>query len=304
MWRNNVSGFPYAMRVWRKLKPADVTSFHAPFSFVLQYKNGIGVCTHTIHRSPKWIIRLYRKMDRIYAGSHATVAEASVIASGITDRLRAIHNCVEVSDSLPPYRDASDRRLRLIYVGRFAPDKGLCSLIGGSIDALRMGHKICVTTVGPQTNDEGGDSAFYHAMRQMVAQNCATEYFNFMPNIKDRVRLFGLIDEHDVFCLPSISGETFSIAALEAMSRAKPLLTSNYGPVTEMVADGISGLVLEAGNRGAWARGIGRVAGERGKLREMGRASWLKARKEFSVDVIAEQYISDFKELIERKRTR
>src|SRR4030095_8036150 len=80
MWRNNVSGFPYAMRVWRKLKPADVTSFHAPFSFVLQYKNGIGVCTHTIHRSPKWIIRLYRKMDRIYAGSHATVAEASVIA--------------------------------------------------------------------------------------------------------------------------------------------------------------------------------------------------------------------------------
>jgi glycosyltransferase involved in cell wall biosynthesis len=141
-------------------------------------------------------------------------------------------------------------------------------------------------------------------MRQMVAQNCATEYFNFMPNLQDRVRLFGLIDEHDVFCLPSISGETFSIAALEAMSRAKPLLTSDYGPVTEMVADGISGLVLEAGNRRAWARGIGRVAGERGKLREMGRASWLKARKEFSVEVIAEQYISDFNELIERKRTR
>ena len=53
-WPNNLAGLPYTFHVWKRLPLADVTSFHAPFSFLLRHRKRIGICTHTIHRTPKF----------------------------------------------------------------------------------------------------------------------------------------------------------------------------------------------------------------------------------------------------------
>lgn len=301
-WANNLAGIPYTLRVWKNLPAGDVTSFHAPFSFILRHRKDIGVCTHTIHRSPKWIVRLYRNMDRIYAGSHATVKEASAIAPGIAARLKAIHNCIEVGNVAPKSAPPLGEPLSLVYVGRFAPDKGLYSLIGGGIDAIHAGHDVKITTIGPQRDEQGGDSSFFDVLSRMVREAGAGDRFRFLPNINDRFRLFSTIDEHDVFCLPSISGETFSMAGLEAMSRAKPLLTSDYGPMAEMVANGVTGFTVPAGDRNAWTEAICRLDGIRRELPVMGAASWSKASREFSVEAIANQYVADFRGLIAAQR--
>ncbi len=300
-WRDNLSGIPYARRVWNRLPNADVTSFHAPFSFLLRHKAGIGVTTHTIHRTPKWIVKLYGRMDRIYAGSRATVAEAISIAPELRPRLKAVHNCIECVEMngvgvREPSRDCS-----FIYVGRFVPDKGLASLIGGSINALKSGCRLTVTTIGPQSDDDGADSSFFQSMLTLVRDAGAADKIIFRRPIKDRDELFGAIDQHDIFCLPSLSGETFSVAALEAMARAKPLLTSDYGPMPEMVTEGVNGFIARAGDRDAWTDAISLVCNRRESLPEMGWQSYLKARNEFSVERIAEEYIADFRELIAKR---
>ena len=302
VWPNNLTGIPYTFRVWRKLPTADVTSFHAPFSFILRHRKNIGVCTHTIHRTPKWIVRLYGNMDRIYAGSNATVREASAISPRIAGRLKAIHNCIEINDVTPKASPALGAPLSLIYVGRFAPDKGLYSLLGGGIDAIRTGADIRITTLGPQRDSQGGDSTFFEAMNRLVREAGVAERFCFVPNVTDRAQLFAQIDAHDVFCLPSLSGETFSMAGLEAMSRAKPLLTSDYGPMPEMVDDEVTGVTVTAGDRGAWAEAICRLDKARCQLPEMGAASWSKASREFSVETIADEYIADFRCLISGRK--
>ena len=297
-WANNLSGFPYTFHVWGSLPIGDITSFHAPFSFLLRHRKDIGVCTHTIHRTPKWIVRLYGGMDRIYAGSHATVKEASAISPRIATRLKAVHNCIEINETAPISTAHGGKTLSLIYVGRFAPDKGLYSLIGGGVDAIRAGCDVRISTIGPQRDEQGGDSEFFDAMNRLVSEAGVSDRFRFLPNINDRQQLFAEIDRNDVFCLPSISGETFSMAGLEAMSRARPLLTSDYGPMPEMVAEGVTGFTVSAGDREAWAGAICRLAGMRERLPEMGAASWAKARREFSVEAIAQEYVADFKCLI------
>ena len=298
VWPNNLAGIPYTFHVWGKLPAADVTSFHAPFSFILRHRKNIGVCTHTIHRTPKWIVRLYGGMDRIYAGSHATAREASVISPHIASRLKAIHNCIEIGDVAPKAAPPAGEALSLIYVGRFAPDKGLYSLIGGGIDAIRKGGDVNITTLGPQRDAEGGDTAFFEAMQSLVREAGVAGRFHFESSITERARLFAEIDRHDVFCLPSLSGETFSMAGLEAMSRAKPLLTSDYGPMPEMVEDGVTGFTVAADDRGAWAGAISRLDEIRQRIPEMGQASWAKASREFSVEAIANEYLTDFRSLI------
>jgi glycosyltransferase involved in cell wall biosynthesis len=241
-------------------------------------------------------------MDRIYAGSHATMREAAIISPKIANRLKAVHNCIEIDGSPPRTRQNNGGTLSLIYVGRFTPDKGLYSLIGGGIDAMRAGCDVRITTVGPQSDDQGGDSQFFEAMNRLVSEAGANERCFFLPGINNRAQLFEEVDKHDVFCLPSISGETFNMAGLEAMSRAKPLLTSDYGPMPEMVMENVTGFTVAAGDRKAWSEAICRLYQMRQSLPEMGVASWAKARKEFSVEVIADQYLCDFRQLIEDRK--
>ena len=88
------------------------------------------------------------------------------------------------------------------------------------------------------------------------------------------------------------------MAGLEAMSRAKPLLTSDYGPMPEMVDEGVNGFTVASGDRCAWKGAICQLDRMRNRLRAMGEASWAKARREFSVEAIANEYIADFRCLI------
>ena len=304
VWPNNLSGIPYTLQLWNNLPEADITSFHAPFSFVLRHRKHLGVTTHTIHRTPKWIVRLYRNMDRIYAGSNATLREACAIAPHVAPRMKAIYNCVETNHVPPVPKPSHGGPLSLLYVGRFASDKGLQSLIGGGIDAIRSGCDITITTIGPQHDEEGGDSEFFMRINHMVGESGVGGRIRFLPNMADRSRLFSQIDDHDVFCLPSVSGETLNMAGLEAMSRAKPLMASDYGPNIEMLVDGETGLIVRAGDRVEWAKAIGSICKIKERLPSMGAASWRKARKEFSVEAIASEYVNDFMCLLSERAAR
>ena len=48
----------------------------------------------------------------------------------------------------------------------------------------------------------------------------------------------------DVFVLPSIAVESFSNAALEAMSMGRPVILSDIGGAREMIHDGVEGYVV------------------------------------------------------------
>jgi glycosyltransferase involved in cell wall biosynthesis len=69
--------------------------------------------------------------------------------------------------------------------------------------------------------------------------------------VKDRVHFIGALEDVrpvlaalDIFVLPSIAVESFSNAALEAMSMGRPVLLSNIGGAREMIHDGVEGYVI------------------------------------------------------------
>ena len=53
----------------------------------------------------------------------------------------------------------------------------------------------------------------------------------------------------DLFLLPS-SQESFGLAALEAMACEVPVVASRVGGIPEVIADGVTGFVCDAGRRG------------------------------------------------------
>ena len=298
VWRDNLQALPYSARILPLLKRADVTSFHTPFSFLLRYKPGLGVCTHTIHRTPKWILKLHGNLDRIYGGSHAVIEQAKAISPSATPKLKAIHNCIDMPAQMPS--TALVEPLTFLYLGRFARDKGLESLIRGFLAVARENRTMRLRTIGPQAGNEGADVEFLAEMRTLVRDN---PQVSLEPSIYDREKLFRQIEQAAVFCLPSLSGETFSMAALEAMASAKALLVSDFGPMIEMVEHGRNGYIAKAGDVNAWTAAIRFFVENKHLIPEMGQRSFEKARGEFSSERIAQEYLDDFRMLIAQRKS-
>ena len=296
VWIDNFQALPYSLKLWPLLQPADVTSFHTPFSFLLRYKPRLGVCTHTLHRTPKWIVRLHGGLDRIYGGSHAVIEQALRIAPGLRPKLKAVHNCIELPDQ-PPVSTFQEP-VTFLYVGRFVPDKGLESLIRGFLAVAQENRTMRLRIIGPQTSDEGADVQFLERMKDVIAQDPGGARISLEPSIYDRDELFAQIRAAAVFCLPSLTGETFSMAALEAMSCAKPLLVSDFGPMREMVDHEQNGYIAKAGDSAAWAEGVRYFVQHQELIPAMGRSSFTKAKTSFSVERIADEYLADFRALI------
>jgi glycosyltransferase involved in cell wall biosynthesis len=303
LWLDHLNALRWAVRIWPVLEDADVTTFHTAFSFLLRYRRGLGVCTHTIHRTPKPIVPLYRNLDRVYGGGDAVVWQALTIDPRIRN-LKRVYNCIAIPpDAQPPIYPPRNETtgLRFLYVGRFVRDKGLESLIKGFEIALEKHPTNRLATVGAQTNRSGADSAFFHEMSDYVRSRGLTSKVELLPPIYDKAKLAKQVAAADVICVPSLTGETFSMAVLEGMAQAKPILVSDFGPMPEAIDHQVNGYVARAGDPASLGEAIEFFSTHHADLPRLGAAAFCKARDRFSAAVIAQEYLADFRELIARK---
>ena len=122
---------------------------------------------------------------------------------------------------------------------------------------------------------------------------------------RDRVHFLGETDDVrpvlaalDVFVLPSIAVESFSNAALEAMSMGKPVILSEIGGAREMINDGVEGYVVSPrrNSRRGCPRSSQRMYADRRKRQQMGQAARRGAVSRFSVSAMVAGYRACFTE--------
>ena len=95
----------------------------------------------------------------------------------------------------------------------------------------------------------------------------------------------------DAVALVSVAVETFSIAALEAMAMAKPLVMSDIGGAREQVVPGENGWLFPPGDVAALARCL-EAAVDRPALRAMGRRSRERVVRDYSMETMVARYVA------------
>jgi glycosyltransferase involved in cell wall biosynthesis len=116
--------------------------------------------------------------------------------------------------------------------------------------------------------------------------------------VSDRVHFIGAVDDVrpvlaalDVFVLPSVAVESFSNAALEAMSMGRPVILSDIGGAREMISDGIEGYVVSPTELAARLPAIiAALYADRRKRQQMGQAARDRAVSSFSVPAMVAGY--------------
>jgi sugar transferase (PEP-CTERM/EpsH1 system associated) len=121
-----------------------------------------------------------------------------------------------------------------------------------------------------------------------------------------RVRFLGL--RHDVprllacadLVLLSSTSEGIPLALIEAMAAGLPVASTDVGGVPEVVTHGATGLLAPAGDEGALAGAVLRLAGDAPLRRQMGERGRERARTTFSEDQMYAGYRALYEEMLRR----
>lgn len=100
----------------------------------------------------------------------------------------------------------------------------------------------------------------------------------------------------DVFVLPSFN-EGMGVAILEAMAAAKPVVGTSAGGIPELVADGVTGLLVPPRNAQALASAISRLLSDKDLLTTMGVRGCQRVQTHFTMEQTAKKIDHYYHEL-------
>jgi phosphatidyl-myo-inositol alpha-mannosyltransferase len=127
-----------------------------------------------------------------------------------------------------------------------------------------------------------------------------------------RIKWLGRISEEDklnrlarctVFCAPSLRGESFGIVLLEAMAAGAPLVASNISGYNNVASNDVNALLVEPGNPVELAKSIMRTCDEPGLRLTLVKGGYERAA-DFSMQRLAEQYLSIYRQLLSDEKSR
>ena len=120
-----------------------------------------------------------------------------------------------------------------LFVGRLSPEKGIDTLLAAW---NRLAGKMTLRIVG--------DGPFSHQVESASSRSDDIELLGHRPASD----VMDLIAGANFLIMPSICYETFGLAIVEAFARARPVIASRLGTMTELVREGCTGLHFEPGD--------------------------------------------------------
>jgi phosphatidylinositol alpha-mannosyltransferase len=196
-----------------------------------------------------------------------------------------IPNGVDV-EAAPTEPVPPSEELRILFVGRPEERKGLPVLLT-AFNAL-VEHVPCTLTV---IGAEREDVLHYVADPDLL---------RFM-DIRGRVSgpdLWEELHRADVLCAPSLSGESFGMVLTEAFAAGTPVIASAIAGYSDVVSDGVDGLLVPPGDPQRLAEELQRVHYEPERLREMGAAARRSAER-YAWPRVADQVTEVYERAIE-----
>ena len=139
-------------------------------------------------------------------------------------------------EPLPARRWTSDSPIRLLSVGRVAPEKNLPLLID-AVDAL-----INVDHLDVELEIVGDGPAWNRVAQHIVNRGLTSRVHLVGRRAGDQ--LVASYDRADIFVMTSLS-ESFGMVLVEAMARGVPVIAPDITGVRDVVIDGSTGLLVD-----------------------------------------------------------
>lgn len=196
-----------------------------------------------------------------------------------------VPNGVDV-DAAPKGPKPLGSELRILFVGRSEERKGLPILLT-AFSAL-VEHVPCrLTAIGAERED----------VLRYVADPEMLKWIDIRGRVS-REDLWTELHRADVLCAPSLSGESFGMVLTEAFAAGTPVIASAIAGYSDVVSDGVDGLLVPPGDPQRLAEELQRVHFEPERLQEMGEAARRSAQR-YAWPRVADQVTAVYEGAIE-----
>ena len=170
----------------------------------------------------------------------------------------------------------------VLFIGRHEERKGLEVLLA-AFDHLPGDVRLWVAGDGPQTE----------ALKAQTVGDARIEWLGRVTDQEAASRLRGA----DLFCAPSLHGESFGIVLLESMAAQTPIVASDLPGYRNVATPEADSVLVEPGDPVALADAIRRVLTDSTLAAGLVAAGEQRAN-EFSMDRLAERYIAMYESLL------
>jgi glycosyltransferase involved in cell wall biosynthesis len=235
--------------------------------------------------------RLVRPIDRA-SGFWATDVDVAVSDFALSQvrrhprrgRLIRIYNGVD----LEVYKDGGPAAvtgdtLTLAYGGRLIEGKGVDVLLRAFAEGSAHGEfKLRIA----------GDGPARPTLERLAAELRVTDAVEFFGWAADMPAFWRGCD---VAVMPSDKCiESFGMAAVEAMACERPVIATQNGALSELVADGITGFVVPPGDARVLAGLLDSLARDPDRRRALGKAGRVRCEERFDIRKSAASYLALF----------
>ncbi len=246
--------------------------------------------------------------DRIMAATPAEAAHLVGLYGADPERIRIVPPGVDHELFFPRPADEAEDRLHLtgvrlvLFVGRLQPHKGPAIAVRALAEAVArdpegMQDVVLAIVGGPSGATHGAEVA--RLMDLASALGVGERVMLFPPQPQSRLADFYAASE--VLLVPSRS-ESFGLVALEAQACGTPVVAASVGGLRYVVADGITGFLVEGHDPADHADRLRAVLNDGRMARRMGRAG-VEQSLRFSWDATASEILSVYRELLNGHRT-
>ena len=184
-------------------------------------------------------------------------------------------------------------QLRILFLGRLDARKGIKVLLRALPEVLRSvpGCRVTVAGRGPMGQ----------AARRLAARLGVAASVDFIGAVRpeDLPRFYAGCD---VYCAPSLGGETLGIVLLEAMASGAPVVASRIPGYDETIRDGIDGILVPPDEPEALSKALINILTDESRRRTLS-AAGLDRAQEYAWPEIARRTLEFYRELLEARPT-
>lgn len=283
-----------------------------------------------LHMNCEWLTQLDRTvMCRRIHKADLLLGASEYIASKIENQFAEFKGSISTAycgvdprlfdDRTALHSDGTEKSVELLFIGRVSPEKGVHVLLRAMQIVIQHFPNVHLTIVGPiasapidfmvalsddprvrelsqfYSGEFHGESYYYECLKTLITDQLCTK-IQFLGG-----RPYHELNEYyrncDIFITPSLT-EAGATSLIEAMAFEKPVIASRVGGINNVVVDGETGVLFEAGDeRGLAEAIIAMIEDPRVRL-EMGIAGRKRVLEKFSFERIAERLLADYKKMV------
>jgi phosphatidylinositol alpha-mannosyltransferase len=227
-----------------------------------------------------WLLSWIKRIDHKVVVSKDAL---ELVQSHLGGEYEVLFNGVEVEQirATAPLPQVAGAPPAIFFCGRHEQRKGLDVLID-AFERLSFETELWIASTGPDT-------------ARLTTRTARNANVRWLGRISDEEK-FARLRASEIFCAPSLGGESFGVVLVEAMAAGTTVVASSLDGYQNVVTDDVDALLCPPGDADTLAAQLDRAVRDRG-LADRLRAAGSSRAEDFAMSSLADRYVEIYEDL-------